>query len=159
MPHAAQESWLCLMADVVGRWRGECNIQLAVTTFELALMVQVVCTGTGPAAGREFVLDRPVADRPWRLSYRDREHPQWLRVTLDGAAPAIADHAATLKFRNANGGRQVDLDVAPGRARLDVYIDYGLDVNIEPDLDPDVDRMNTDGPLTSLQCRVEPVNP
>jgi hypothetical protein len=131
----------------------------AVMMLGLALAVQVVCTGTGPAAGREFVLDQPAADRPWRLSYRDREHPQWLRVTLDGAAPAIGDGTATLKFRNANGGRQVDLDVAPGRARLDVYIDYGLDVNIEPDLEPDVDRMNTDGPLTTLQCRVERPNP
>lgn len=124
--------------------------------LELVLLTQVVCTGTGPAAGREFVLDRPVADRPWRLSYRDREHPQWLRVALDGAAPILLDgRTARLTYRNANGGRQVDLDVAPDRARLDVYIDYGLDVNIEPDLDPDVDRMNTDGPLTTLDCRVE----
>ena len=137
----------------------ECNIQLAVTTLELALMVQVVCAGTGPAAGREFVLDRAAADRPWRLSYRDREHPQWIRVTLDNAAPVIGERTATLKYRNANGGRQVELDAAPDRSRLDVYVDYGLDVNIEPDLDPEVDRMNTDGPLTTLQCRVEPVNP
>ncbi len=125
----------------------------------LALIVQVVCNGNGPAAGREFVLDRAAADRPWRLSYRDREHPQWLRVTLENAAPDIGTATARLRYRNANGGRQVDLDVAPGRARLDVYVDYGLDVNIEPDLDPDVDRMNTDGPLTTLQCRVERVSP
>ena len=123
--------------------------------LELALVVQVVCTGTGPAAGREFVLDRPVADRPWRLSYRDREHPQWIRVTLDGAAPVIGERTATLSYRNANGGRQVDLDVADTARALDVYVDYGLDVNIEPDLDPEIDRMNTDGPLTTLQCRVE----
>ena len=159
MPHAAHEPWMCRMADAVGRWRRECNIQLAVTTLELALMVQVVCAGTGPAAGREFVLDRAAADRPWRLSYRDREHPQWIRVTLDNAAPVIGERTATLKYRNANGGRQVELDAAPDRSRLDVYVDYGLDVNIEPDLDPEVDRMNTDGPLTTLQCRVEHVNP
>ncbi len=121
---------------------------------ELALIVQVVCTGTGSAASREFVLDRPVADRPWRLSYRDHEHPKWIRVTLDGAEPVVGERTATLKYRNANGGRQVDLDAAPGHSRLDVYIDYGLDVNIDPDLDPGVDRMNTDGPLTSLECRV-----
>lgn len=122
--------------------------------LELALIVQVVCSGTGPADGREFVLDRPLADRPWRLSYRDREHPRWIRVALEGAAPDISERTATLQYRNANGGRQVDLDVAPGRARLDVYVDYGLDVNIEPDLDPDVDRMNTEGPLTTLECRI-----
>jgi hypothetical protein len=27
-------------------------------------------------------------------------------------------------------------------------------VNIEPDLDPAVDRMNTNGPLTALDCTV-----
>lgn len=131
-----------------------CNILPAVTMLELALIMQVTCTGTGPAEGRQFVLDRPVADRPWRLSYRDREHPRWLRVPLDGAVPVIGEHTATLQYRNANGGRQIQLDVAPGRARLDVYVDYGLDVNIEPDLDPDVDLMNTEGPLTTLTCTI-----
>ena len=122
--------------------------------LELTLIVQVACTGTGPADGREFLLDRPAADRPWRLSYRDRQHPRWIRVPLDGAAPVIGDQTATLQYRNANGGRQIELAVAAGRARLDVYVDYGLDVNIEPDLDPDVDLMNTHGPLTTLTCTI-----
>jgi hypothetical protein len=130
-----------------------------VTVLELALVVQVVCSGTGPAAGREFVLDRPVAERPWRLAYRDQEHPRWIRVPLDGATPVIGERTATLSYRNANGGRQVTLVVADTGSRLDVYVDYGLDVNIDPDLDPDVDRMNTDGPLTTLECRIERVNP
>ncbi len=126
---------------------------------ELALIVQVVCSGTGPAAGREFVLDRPGVDRPWRLSYRDSEHPRWIRVALEGAAPVVGERTARLSYRNANGGRQVTLDVAADASSLDVYVDYGLDVNIDPDLDPDVDRMNTDGPLTTLQCRIERANP
>ena len=126
---------------------------------ELALIVQVVCSGTGPAAGREFVLDRPEVDRPWRLSYRDREHPRWIRVALEGAAPVVGERTARLSYRNANGGRQVTLDVASDGSSLDVYVDYGLDVNIDPNLDPDVDRMNTDGPLTTLQCRIERANP
>ena len=121
----------------------------------ITLALQVVCSGTGPANGREYVLDRPVADRPWRLSYRDREHKEWIRLTLAGAAPDIGEVTATLRYRNANGGRQVELDVTPAGSRLDVYVDYGLDVNIDPDLNPDVDRMNTDGPLTTLQCRIE----
>jgi hypothetical protein len=63
---------------------------------------------------------------------------------------------ASLVFRNANGGRQVELDVKPGAARLDIFVDYGLDVNIDADLDPDVDRMNTEGPLADLSCQVTP---
>lgn len=127
--------------------------------LELALAVQIVCTGTGPAAGRQFVFDRPAVSRPWRLSYRDREHPQWVRVWLPGATPETSKSAAKLIYRNANGGRQVSLDVTPTASRLDVYVDYGLDVNIDPDLSPEVDVMNTNGPLTSVECRVEPVNP
>lgn len=119
---------------------------------------RVTCAGSGAAAGREFVLDRP-AGKAWRLSYRDREHPEWIRLDLDGARPAIARGTAQLRFRNANGGRQVELDVSPGGSRLDVYVDYGLDVNIDPDLSPDVDRMNTEGPLTTIDCRIEPVDP
>lgn len=119
----------------------------------------VACTGTGPATGREFVLERRGSGDTWRLSYRDREHPDWVRLALDGAEPVLGDGTATLRFRNANGGRQVALDVAPGKAKLDVYVDYGLDVNIERDLAPEVDRMNTNGPLTSIDCRVSRANP
>jgi hypothetical protein len=123
----------------------------------------VVCSGTANAAGREFVLDRLGAGQSWRLSYRDREHPAWIRLTLDGASPVLGDGTATLRFRNANGGRQVELDVTPTRAQLDVYVDYGLEVNIDRDLAPDIDRMNTHGPLTSLSCQVDaprnPMNP
>lgn len=114
----------------------------------------VRCVGTGPAAGREFVLDRPAADGPWRLSYRDRDHPRWVRLSLEGAVPVFGESAARLRYRNANGGRQVDIEVSAPGARLDVYVDYGLDVNIDPDLDPDVDLMNTDGPLTTVTCQV-----
>jgi hypothetical protein len=121
---------------------------------ELMLAAQVVCAGTGPSDGRQFVLDRPADSGPWRLSYRDRDHPRWIRLTLPGATPRIEGDTARLDYRNANGGRQISLEIGPAGARLDVYVDYGLDVNIDADLDPDVDRMNTDGPLTTLACRV-----
>ena len=95
-----------------------------------------------------------MVDRPWRLSYRDREHPRWIRVALEGAAPVIGERTARLQYRNANGGRQVTLAVGDAQSSLDVYVDYGLDVNIDPDLDPDVDLMNTHGPLTTLECTI-----
>ena len=123
--------------------------------FEAALAVQIVCSGLGPASGREFVFDRPAEDRPWRLAYRDREHPQWIRLALPGASPQIQGDTARLTYRNANGGRQVQFDITAQTSRLDIYVDYGLDVNIEPGLDPEIDRMNTDGPLASLTCRIE----
>jgi hypothetical protein len=116
----------------------------------------VRCEGRGAAAGRQFVLERPASAATWQLRYRDREHPRWITLTLPGADPAISAGMASLVFRNANGGRQVELDVKPGAARLDIFVDYGLDVNIDADLDPDVDRMNTEGPLADLSCQVTP---
>jgi hypothetical protein len=121
-----------------------------------AAVPNVTCLGRGSAEGREFVLERMGATGPWRLRYRDREHQRWITLTLPGATPVLASGTARLQFRNANGGRQVEVDVVAGKARLDIYVDYGLDVNIDADLDPEVDRMNTDGPLTSLECQVNP---
>ena len=93
----------------------------------------------------------------WRLSMKDRQSGEkWIRLALPGAEPTFGNGTARLSFRNGNGGRQIGLDVTPQGARLDVFVDYGLDVNIEPDLDPDVDRMSTGGPLTALVCRVTP---
>jgi len=86
---------------------------------------------------------------------QDRESgTKWIRLALPGAAPVIANGVASVRYKNANGGRQVTLDLEKDHAALDVYVDHGLEVNIEPDLDPAVDRMNTNGPLTALDCTV-----
>ncbi|HEX7085878.1 MAG TPA: hypothetical protein VF198_05905 [Vicinamibacterales bacterium] len=115
---------------------------------------RVDCRGTGEGAAREFVLTRPAADAPWQLSYRDAGRREWIHLPLPGAEPSFEGSGAQLRYRNANGGRQIELEVRAGApARLDVYVDYGLDVNIDPDLDPEVDRLNTDGPLT-VECTV-----
>jgi hypothetical protein len=124
-----------------------------------AALASVTCRLRDDARARIFVLDQAAQASPpmWRLSMRDRESgDKWIRLSLPGAMPVIASGSATLSFKNANGGRQVSLDVAPGRSRLEVDVDYGLDVNIEPDLDPAVDRMNTNGPITALDCVVAP---
>ena len=131
-------------------------VWLSLQAPPTARVPNVICIGQGAAAGREFVLERMGATGPWQIRYRDREHVRWIALELPGAAPVLAPGTARLRYRNANGGRQVELDVAPGRARLDVYVDYGLDVNIDADLDPEVDRMNTEGPLTTLECLVNP---
>lgn len=116
----------------------------------------VTCRVQDDALGRVFVLDRAGPDaKAWRLSMQDRQSgPKWIRLALPGAAPVVADGTASVRYKNANGGRQVTLDVARDHAALDVYVDHGLEVNIEPDLDPAVDRMNTDGPLTGLDCTI-----
>jgi len=116
---------------------------------------RVTCTVKGDAHNRVYALDQTPGTTPtvWRLSMRDSESGErWVRLPLRGAQPQIAAGPASLAYKNANGGRQVTLDVTPGHARLDVFVDHGLEVNIEPDLDPAVDRMNTNGSLTALDC-------
>jgi hypothetical protein len=126
---------------------------------QLGTVPSVTCNVRGDARARVFVLDQTPGTTPtvWRLSMRDSESgDRWVRLLLRGAQPRIAAGTASLTYKNANGGRMVTLDVTPGHASLDVFVDHGLEVNIEPDLDPAVDRMTTNGPLTSLDCTVEP---
>jgi hypothetical protein len=121
----------------------------------------VTCRVRDDARGREFVL-RAADPQPgvpggleprWQLSMRDLESKgAWIDLLLPGAKPALTATTAKLSYRNANGGRQVNLQVSPVGSSLDVWVDHGLEVNIEPDLDPRVDRLNTDGPITTLQC-------
>ena len=111
----------------------------------------VTCRADGDPAGRVFRFDEK--DGVWRLSFSSHElGDRWLRLKLPNARPEIAADSFRLSYRNANGGRQVDLAVTPAGSALDVWVDHGLEVNIEPDLDPRVDLMNTEGALEGVQC-------
>jgi hypothetical protein len=112
---------------------------------------RVTCAVPGDPEARVFRLQREGAR--WVLAFQAREtRGQWLRLDLPRAEPAVTSTEARLSYRNANGGRQVDLHVTPTGSALDVWVDYGLEVNIAPDLDPRVDLMNTEGPLDGVQC-------
>ena len=118
----------------------------------------VTCRVPGDAREREFAL-RQAGEGPggggWQLSMREKENGSaWIDLRLPGAKPVITGTAAKLSYRNANGGRLVELDVSAAESRLEVWVDHGLEVNIEPDLDPRVDKLNTEGPLTALQCSI-----
>jgi hypothetical protein len=137
------------------------SLLLAASLALAAEAPSVTCELTADPRGRVYVLDRATgsATSVWRLSLRERASGEkWIRLALPGAEPTFGNGTARLSFRNGNGGRQIALDVTPQGARLDVFVDFGLDVNIEPDLDPDVDRMSTGGPVTSLTCRVTPAS-
>jgi hypothetical protein len=131
---------------------------------------RVTCRVAGDADERVYVLHGPgtsadagssdgtVSRRAdgWHLAMRSRRTSgQWIRLALPGARPEIAPGRVRLSYRNANGGRHVDLAVDPDAATLEVWVDHGLEVDIEPDLDPRVDLMNTDGRLERLDCIFE----
>src|SRR4051812_2693923 len=131
-----------------------------VSTHAQDPLSTVTCRGPDDAREREFVLraawgPNASAAARWQLSRRDVEPGgAWIALKPPNAAPALTAATAKLSYRNANGGRHVDLDVSEAGSRIDVWVDYGLEVNIEPDLDPRVDRLNTEGPLTALQCTI-----
>lgn len=111
----------------------------------------VECTVPGDSESRVFRLEQ--AGAQWQLSFKSRETgSRWIRLTLPSAQPLVEGERVRLSYRNANGGRQIDLSVTEAGSSLDVWVDYGLEVNIEPDLDPKVDLMNTEGPLERVSC-------
>lgn len=114
---------------------------------------RVTCRVPGDAAQRVFVLE-PVGPK-WQLVFTSTEtRGATVTLALPAARPEITADKARLSYRNANGGRQVDLSVGEGPSRLDVWVDHGLEVNIEPDLDPRVDLMTTHGALEGVQCEI-----
>jgi hypothetical protein len=118
----------------------------------------ITCRVASDSRQREYALRRVASGAAaggWQLSMRDKENGNaWIDLRLPGAKPVITDTAAKLSYRNANGGRLVELDVSTAGSRLEVWVDHGLEVNIEPDLDPRVDTLNTEGPLTAVQCSI-----
>lgn len=111
----------------------------------------VECTVPDDPESRVFRLEQ--AEGQWRLSLKSRETDgRWIHLTLPSAQPVVDGERVRLSYRNANGGRQIDLSVTDAGSSLDVWVDYGLEVNIEPDLDPKVDLMNTEGPLEGVRC-------
>ena len=113
---------------------------------------RVTCGVAGDPDSRSWVLEQ-VSGR-WQLSYTSRTETRPVRLALPAAKPEINGNTVRLEYKNANGGRQVDLRFGGGISTLDVWVDHGLEVNIEPDLDPRVDNMNTHGPLHAVQCTV-----
>jgi len=115
---------------------------------------RVTCTVPGDAEARTWVLEQASGSGHWQLTFTSRTMTRPVRLALPGARPAMSATGATLSYKNANGGRQVELKADEATATLDVWVDHGLEVNIEPDLDPRVDLMNTHGALEGVRCTI-----
>jgi hypothetical protein len=114
---------------------------------------RVTCAVPGDAESRSWVLEQ--VNGRWQLSYTSRTDTRAVRLALPAAKPDITGTSVRLEYKNANGGRQVNLRSGDGPSALEIWVDHGLEVNIEPDLDPRVDDMNTHGPLQAVQCTID----
>jgi hypothetical protein len=117
----------------------------------------VSCAVLDDADKRIYRLHKSHGDNAptWVLSLNSsKTKSRWIPISLYDAAPVITDNQVLLSYQTANGGKLVDLRVNQKSVYLDVYISYELEVNVEVDLSPDVDLLNTEGPLTNLECNV-----
>lgn len=120
---------------------------------------EVICTVLDDTDKRVYRLRENRKDNApaWTLSLNSlKTKSKWIQISLYGAAPVINDKQVLLSYQTANGGKLVDFRVTPKSVYLDVYVSYELEVNVEVDLSPEVDLLNTEGPLTNLECHVLP---
>lgn len=117
---------------------------------------EVTCLVANDPDQRTYLLSQLLAgqSKSWHLSYKSKTVPDWIRLRLPGAAPAISATTAVLSYKSANGGIAVDLTAGTEKTSLDVYVSYELEVNVDASLTPEIDSLNTHGVLTGLSCRI-----
>ena len=125
--------------------------------------IVTTCRAAEDPAGREWSLARegPSDSSRWVLLFRRGTAPSApVRLPLPSAAPTVSAERVELDFHSANGGRSVTLSAgAAGPSRLDVFVNFELEVNVERDLDRAVDAMNTEGPITVTCTFAAPLGP
>jgi hypothetical protein len=125
--------------------------------------IVTTCRVPEDPAGREWSLARegPPDSSRWVLLFRRGAAASTpVRLPLPSAAPTVSAERVELDFHSANGGRSVTLSAgAAGPSRLDVFVNFELEVNVERDLDRAVDAMNTDGPITVTCTLTAPLGP
>jgi hypothetical protein len=112
--------------------------------------IVTTCRVAADPAGREWSLARegPPDSPRWVLLFRTGTAASLVRLPLPSAAPTVSAEHVELDFHSANGGRSVTLSAGSARpSRLDVFVNFELEVNVERDLDRAVDTMNTEGAI------------
>jgi hypothetical protein len=135
-----------------------------------AVNVALLASALQPAAPipvAECMIDADPERRVYQLvDFGTRRDPQWwltLRsqslgdrvVELPLPDAQIERGADRLRLTSAskNGGLAVDLVAEPEASRLEVIVNFELEVNVYRDLSPEVERMNTES-AASMRCRV-----
>ncbi len=114
-----------------------------------------VCRSVGLEPERTWLFDKPGAQ--WQVTHwRGATRNGAVRLTLPSQADVrLASDAVAISARTSNGGIDVSLTGSPGKARLDIYVSYELEVNVDSSLTPAIDDLNTDGPI-GVRCEIRP---
>jgi hypothetical protein len=132
---------------------------LLVSAFQAPVGVpRLECALPNDPAARVYrVIDRGASASPqWWLTMTAPSLGK--RVVELPLAEAQVDEtrpgAIRLVNRSLNGGLTVVVQPEASAYRLDVFVNFELEVNVWRDLSPDVEVMNTDGPRLDAGCRV-----
>lgn len=123
-----------------------------------------------PVAVVECTIDADPQHRVYRLvDHGTRRDPQWwltlrseslgdriVELPLPDARVDRGTDRLRLTSASRNGGLAVELAAEAEYSRLDVFVNFELEVNVWRDLSPEVEQMNT-GSAAGVRCRVLPV--
>lgn len=109
----------------------------------------IICRSIGLDPPRTWTFTRH--DATWRVTHQEEGLTR--RATLVLPSPAVTQTGTTvhIRARTANGGIDITLDGPWGRATLDAYVNYELEVNVDVSLTPDIDAIATEAP-TGVAC-------
>ena len=141
-------------------WRRAVNVALLATALQPAAPVEVV----------ECTIDADPRRRVYRLvDHGARRNPQWwltlqseslgdriVELPLPDARVDRGSNRLRMTSASQNGGLAVELAADPEHSRLDVFVNFELEVNVWRDLSPEVEQMNTEG-AAGVRCRLLPV--
>ena len=141
-------------------WLRAVDVALLASALQPAAPIPVV----------ECTIDADPQRRVYRLvDYGTHRDPKWW-LTL--SSQSMADRVVELPLPDAqiergadrlrltsaskNGGLAVELVADDERPRLDVFVNFELEVNVWRDLSAEVERMNTES-AAGLRCRLLPM--
>jgi hypothetical protein len=103
------------------------------------------------------LVDRGASASPrWWLTLRARSlGGREVELPLAGAqVEESKDGALRLASRSLNGGVAIEIRPEATAYRLDVFVNFELEVNVWRDLSPDVEHMNTAGARSDARCQL-----
>ena len=141
-------------------WQRGASIALLATALQPAVPVAVVeCTIDADPQHRVYRLVDHGTDRnpQWWLTLRSESlGDRIVELPLPDARVDRGSDRLRLISASKNGGLAVELAAGAEHSRLDVFVNFELEVNVWRDLSPEVERMNTES-SAGVRCRVLPV--
>ena len=138
-------------------WPGVANVAVVAGVLQaLSGAPRLECVLPDDADERVFrLVDRGQSASPrWWLTLRARSlGTREVDLPLADAQVEQREGVLSLVSRSRNGGVAIDIRPEAAAYRLDIFVNFELEVNVWRDLSPDVEHMNTGGARTDARCQ------